>query len=1110
MDDLDLFSAALELRTPEERAKYLVEACGGNEALRKRIGALLKSSEKVSEFLETPAVAIENAPTLEASIPERPGLQVGPYKLLERIGEGGMGEVWMAQQTERVRRKVAVKLIKTGMDSKQVVARFEAERQALALMDHPNIAKVLDAGTTDSGLPYFVMELVKGVSITSYCDEHKLTPRERLALFLPVCHAIQHAHQKGVIHRDLKPSNVLVALYDGQPVPKVIDFGVAKAVGVELTDKTLFTGFGSVIGTLEYMSPEQAELNNLDIDTRSDVYSLGAMLYELLTGTTPLESKRLKSTSLLEMLRLIREEEPLAPSTRLSTAKELAALAASRGVEENRLSGLVRGEVDWIVMKCLEKRRSHRYETASGLARDLERYLADEPVLACPPSTGYRLRKFARRNRVALAMIGVVLSGLLLAIVGLSASTLLIWKSKGELERALANEQRSSYWQRIALADRELASNNLLACETLLERCPREYRGWEWHYLRRASGKSPPPLRHDHALYRLAVSPNGKFAVCPDSGGFITVWDVATATRLQRFRAYEMFVDRIAFHPDGSYFVTSNYDPSERVKCEIKVWNAQTFELVTSWTGPTSGLGSMAFGPDGLLACGFVTEGQDGMTELREPLSGEVVKQLGKAKLGTMGLAYSQDGRLLAEVTNGSEANLWDVGSGRSVRSFTFLRQPNAMALSPDGRLLAIGFGQEGEKGSDQVLIWETDTGHRRPPLVGQQIRSIRFSPDGSRLATGGMDQAIKIWDLPSGQEVLTLRGHQDWVEDLAFTPDGHRLLSAGNDGVARIWDGRPLGEDEVIGEELFTLRGHASGVRSVVFHPNQPLIATAGHDGRVILWDRHTGRQIRQLTTALVNVEAMVFAPDGQSVVVGGRPGDFVQMLDCVSGQEVNRLTTTSDVVLSLAYRPDGRHLAIAGKNGTVYVRTPSTGRLVAEMPVHRWPIYQLDYCQDPKTPLLASTDTMAYTVRLWDANTYEVLPGAKLQHSGTVYGAAFNAGGTRLASVGWDRVVRLWDTKSWKQVDAQRDFTGAPQGVAFSPDEQLVAWVSTDSTVKVWHLASGEVATLRGHTDVVYRAAFSPDGQQIASASQDGTTKVWKTPLFSDGYGPFQGASL
>jgi len=426
MNERDVFMAAVQIDDPAERSAFLDRACG-EAGLRQRVEALLKAFEQAGSFLQQPVAdagatveaapgpGLPHEPASERSGAEQAGLVLaGRYKLLEQIGEGGMGTVWMAQQMAPVKRLVAVKLIKAGMDSKQVLARFEAERQALALMDHANIARVLDAGTTDAGRPYFVMDLVKGVPITRYCDDHRLTPRQRLELFVPVCQAIQHAHQKGVIHRDVKPSNLLVAPYDGQPVVKVIDFGVAKAVGQALTDQTLVTGFGALVGTPEYMSPEQAGLNNQDIDTRSDIYSLGVLLYELLTGSPPFNRKELEKAGMLEMLRAIREQEPSKPSTKLSTAEGLPTLAANRGTEPAKLAKLVRGELDWIVMKALEKDRTRRYETASAFARDVQRYLVDEPVQACPPSAGYRLRKFARRNKVGVAVAALVLFFLVL------------------------------------------------------------------------------------------------------------------------------------------------------------------------------------------------------------------------------------------------------------------------------------------------------------------------------------------------------------------------------------------------------------------------------------------------------------------------------------------------------------------------------------------------------------------------------------------------------------------------------------------------------------------------------------------------------------------------
>jgi tetratricopeptide (TPR) repeat protein/serine/threonine protein kinase len=432
-----IFCAAVEIQSPSERAAFVERACGDDTELRQEVQKLVEAHFHAGSFLEQPAAALNvTGPFVPAegdgagALAEGPGSRIGPYKLLQLLGEGGMGAVWMAEQTEPVHRRVAVKVIKPGMDTAQVVARFEAERQALALMDHPNIAKVLDAGSTASGRPFFVMELVKGTPMTQYCDEHKLTPRQRLELFVPVCQAIQHAHQKGIIHRDIKPSNVLIAPYDGRPMVKVIDFGIAKAMGQQLTERTLFTAFGAVIGTPEYMSPEQAELNNQDIDTRSDVYSLGVLLYELLTGTPPLRKEQFQHVTFLEVLRMIREEETPLPSVRVSTSQTLPTVAARRGVQPAQLMNLLRGELDWIVLKALDKDRKRRYETADGFALDIQRYLADEPVQACPPSASYRLRKFLRKHRRALSVALVIVVA---ALISTSAGVWWLLK-KAEIE----------------------------------------------------------------------------------------------------------------------------------------------------------------------------------------------------------------------------------------------------------------------------------------------------------------------------------------------------------------------------------------------------------------------------------------------------------------------------------------------------------------------------------------------------------------------------------------------------------------------------------------------------------------------------------------------------
>jgi serine/threonine protein kinase/tetratricopeptide (TPR) repeat protein len=453
-----LFDAARNLASPAARRAFLDQACTDDPGLRAKVEALLAAEAEAEKFFNDAALSVvltasgsqEAAVKIgppgakaEDGITEVSGTRIGRYKLLQRIGEGGGGVVYMAEQEEPVRRRVALKIIKLGMDTRSVIARFEAERQALAMMDHPNIARVLDAGATDTGRPYFVMELVRGVKITDYCDKNQLDTRRRLDLFIQICQAIQHAHQKGIIHRDIKPSNILITLHDGVPVPKVIDFGIAKATEMRLTDKTFFTAYEQIIGTPAYMSPEQAEMSGLDIDTRSDIYSLGVLLYELLTGRTPFDPKKLLQHGLDEMRRTLREQEPQRPSTMLTTLQgtELTATAEHRQAEPPKLISLLRGDLDWIVMKALEKDRRRRYETANGLAMDINRYLNHEPVVARPPSRFYRFQKLVRRNQVIFTATGAVAVAL---IIGLGTSTWLFFMEKAARQRAVAAEQQQA------------------------------------------------------------------------------------------------------------------------------------------------------------------------------------------------------------------------------------------------------------------------------------------------------------------------------------------------------------------------------------------------------------------------------------------------------------------------------------------------------------------------------------------------------------------------------------------------------------------------------------------------------------------------------------------
>jgi serine/threonine protein kinase/Flp pilus assembly protein TadD len=522
----EIFQIAREIRSSAARGAYLDHACGADAKLRERVLALLQIAEEEASFLERPPAAYVE--TIEGTrITERTGDVVGQYKLREQIGEGGFGVVYVAEQEKPVRRKVALKIIKPGMDTKDVIARFEAERQALALMDHPNVARVLDAGATESGRPYFVMELVQGVTITEFCDKNQLPTRKRLALFADVCRAVQHAHQKGIIHRDLKPSNIMVTLHDGQPVAKVIDFGVSKALSQQLTEKSIYTAYGQMIGTPAYMSPEQAEMSGLGIDTRSDIYSLGVLLYELLTGQTPLDAKRLRSSAYAEILRIIKEEEPPRPSLRISTLGEQAtAIAQQRHTDVKQLRRDLAGELDWIVMKCLEKDRGRRYETANGLARDIEHYLKDEPVEACPPSAAYRLAKYWRKHRglfstaaafAALLVLGAAVSGWMALRATLAERRAQIALASEQAARRDADAAR----QRAEWASKRLSTATQLANEGI----EFSYRGnWAEALAKFAeAAKLEPDLATIYVYRRMIYTRIG-------------LWDLAAADYAQTFR----------------------------------------------------------------------------------------------------------------------------------------------------------------------------------------------------------------------------------------------------------------------------------------------------------------------------------------------------------------------------------------------------------------------------------------------------------------------------------------------------------------------------------------------------------------------------------------------
>jgi eukaryotic-like serine/threonine-protein kinase len=1124
-----IFHAARDIPEPKHRQAYVRQACGGDEAQVAFIEALLAAADTPDSFLNRPGDT-ECAADVGGSSTEHAGAIIGPYKLLQQIGDGGMGIVWMAEQTQPVQRKVALKVIKPGMDSRQVIARFEAERQALAMMDHVNIARVFDGGTTgekdeggrmkdesdvgcdsafrlhpssfQAGRPYFVMELVHGVPITKYCDDNHLTPRERLELFVPVCQAIQHAHQKGIIHRDIKPSNVMVTLYDGKPVPKVIDFGVAKATEQKLTERTLFTQYGTMVGTLEYMSPEQAEMSALGVDTRSDIYSLGVLLYELLTGSTPLTHKRMKEAAYAEILRMIKEEEPPKPSTRLSDSSEtLASISANRHTEPAKLSKLVRGELDWIVMKALDKDRNRRYETASALAADVQRYLDDEPVQACPPSAWYRFRKFARRNKAALATASVLA---LVVSVAVAVSTAFIWRANQGLQQGLERERHEANFHRITLAHRELSADNLGRALKLLDECPQDLREWEWHYLIRLCKVEPVVLRDKTEVNGVAFSPSGERLAAAGGDGTIKIWNSGTGQVIHTFPAHSVSVLSVAFHRDGKHLASRGADLT------VKVWDlTATGQAV--WTERCDDIrkfGSaytVAFSPDGRqLAAGI---GTDGMVKVWDWKNRQLLQALPGHSSHSIAVAFSSDGRL-ATATFREGLKLWDPETGTRLRTIHAHRHPvSALAFSADGKWLA----STSLRGP--VKLSNSTTGEPRCTFdewhTGN-VECVAVSPNGRRLASAGEDKTVRGWDTTTGREVLGLRGHTDRCGCVAYSPDGLRLASASSDRTIRIWDGTPLRGDER-GQETLTFPSHGDEIRCVAVSPDGRRIAWAGGGALVKVWDPQTGRESAEFSghrDSSINPGVVFYvAWHPNEPLIASASLDTVRVWDARTAREVFSLPPTAGKVLpyaAVAFSPDGRYLGTGKQNGAVQVWDAKTGEGGHTLGTHGREVRGVVFSPDGEHLASASGDGI---VKLWDAKRLdkklmdekkEARLTLRTRVAGPGLSVAFSPDGRWLATGGEANTVKIWDVEKGEELHTLLGHNGDVYTVAFSPNDngRWVASGGEDSTVKVWDSRTGQlVRSFRGHTGIVSSLAFSPNAEspRLVSGSRDHTVKVW-----------------
>jgi len=1110
-----IFNEALE-KSPGEREAYLVEACGDDRKLYGRIEALLKANDLKDDFLQSPLLDSELTLEYPAHV-ESSGTIIGRYKLLEKIGEGGFGVVWAAAQKKPVKRRVALKIIKLGMDTKQVVARFEAERQALAMMDHPNIAKVYDAGSTDTGRPYFVMELVRGIPIIEYCDQAKLSTRDRLDLFIKVCHAIQHAHQKGIIHRDIKPSNILITLHDGVPVPRVIDFGIAKATQQELTEMTIYTQHNQFIGTPAYMSPEQAEMSGLDIDTRSDIYSLGVLLYELLTGRTPFDAKELMQSGIDQMRKIIREQEPPKPSTKFATLQmdEQSTTAARHSTDSPRLISLLRGDLDWIVMKCLEKDRTRRYETANGLALDIVRHLSNEPVIARPPTVVYQLQKAWRRNKVVYTAAGMVVASL---IIGISLSVWQAWvatdarknaEAAGEREytmRKKAEQEERRALQRAYNSDMSLAfralEDNLFGRvqESVRQHVPKpgepDFRGWEWRYAWAQSQSDAVHIWDTPAemaeVFAVRISPDQRYLVSseflPGSGRGVQIrrlWDFQTREELKHIGLPMGSMRGFTFSNSGKYLAIHR-GGSNSVN-EIHIYDTATWELETV-IQPEIRVHSLSFSPDDktLAAIG------PAMAVLWDWRGQAIIHQwpvhMGRGAYHD-DVAFFQDGNRLA-IGGRSELKIVDTRTGDIE-----YRQPapdsgiTALAISPDGLYVAIGSGFE----IYEIGLLNTTSWKQEPPLTGHSfwVTSLTFSANGQRLISSSADNTIRVWDINRQVTTRVLKGHQSEVYGLSLTSDESRAVSAGKDKRILEWDLNAP-------PPPFRERLLAEPVTQVVFSPDSRSFYTINNSGSVSIWDTKTLSKQHSLSSELGSDGSLILSANGAHLIAGTGSGKL-WVLDARNLQVITHLSVQSGQILPVGFSADGKSLVVLESGNKISLWNIETWQLRSRAQTGlNIQSYTKNYCAIPQ-----GSDMLLYPsgadLVWWDLKQSQEPATLRVnsRRSGVI---AVSPTEPLLASAAQGDFINLWNWQTRRPAGRLRG-PRAFQSVAFSPDgRRMVTGSNGKGALMLWDVSTRqEIARFGTSISPVLNAIqFSPDGNIICAVEVEGTAYFLRAPSF------------
>jgi WD40 repeat protein/serine/threonine protein kinase len=1057
-----ILDAVLEV-APADRFAFLNDKCGDDENLRLEVKKLLASMDKAQDFLE--ASPIESVFQLldEESSENLIGRQIGAYRLIRLIGQGGMGSVFLASRIDReFRKEVAVKIVSSLWHSVEIKDNFRRERQILARLEHANIARLLDGGTTDEGIPYLVMEYVEGLPVTRYCEQKIFSVREKLLLFLKICEAVKFAHQNLIIHRDLKPSNILIT-EDG--TPKLLDFGVAKLLNPALVDVTENFTIGSNILTPGYASPEQ--LKNENITTASDVYSLGVLLYELFTGKRP---HNLKDKPLPEVLRIITEEVPVLPSSSIAESE----IGAGKSNPQQ-----LKGDLDTIILKSLAKDPNERYQTVEVLCGDINRHLNYLPITARKPSAAYRFRKFVQRHKYGVAaatLIFLILSGWLTSAIYVTRTA-----------RAQARENlRRAYSADMNLAMQAYETANLTRLSEILARYENTdfKQNWEYRFLQNLINPKGKLLTISHPgeVWNITFSPDGKKMATGCADGFTRIYEVPGGNLLAVTATQERNVWRVKFSPDGKFLATASGDMKST---SAKIWDAETGAEILSLIGHTARVRGIDFSPDGKL---IATGSRDGTIRIWDAESGMELKKFAVEETGTLvetnDVQFTPDGKTLITV-NMSGTRAWEVSSGNVLFNLDKTQSAFSVAVSPDGKLFAQGGS------SSLIYIYDAVTGKQISTIAGHEgaIQQISFSPDGKLIASASSDRTVRFFDARSGVEVQNLKAHLSEAWSIAFSPDGKFIATSGTDFKAFLWDAAEVMKTSSFIFGAYNNEGwlpiSADRTKAAVTY----YVASENIEEQII-WDVSAQKRIVTFSSEISDIESRAFSPDGAILAIGHRNGEIV-FRNGTSGAEIRRFKAHDDRTSGLAFSPDGKRLVSGGYDGAVKIWNTEDASLIRQLCSFESRVKTLGISPDGSTVFAASLDTIA---KLFNLETGEIVAEIGKRRK-PFLSVAFAPDGKTFAIGDADGIIEIRRASDGKLLETLTGTAGHVQALTYTPDSRRLASASLEGVIRLWDTETkAQVLAIRTRSATTTFLAFTPDGNTLISLGTMEKLKLWE----------------